>query len=240
MVHQWVKGKKYVSFCQASITCVDTVLGCLKELKDDNNISDKDLTLKTVMLMALTAIKRCSDLHLLDTRFMALGEDKVMFKIMGKPKNFRNKGKMPEPVTYWVSGEELCPVSTIRAYVDRTETWRKENSETSFFLSFIQPHRAVTASTIGRWSKTVLGNVGVDTSKFTAHSTRSAASSKYKTLGASVSEIMKCGNWSSSSTWQRFYHYIRYKRSPKVYVEMSFEQGRKRLFWASFGSVVAP
>lgn len=158
------------------------------------------------MLMALTAIKRCSDLHLLDTRFMALGEDKVMFKIMGKPKNFRNKGKMPEPVTYWVSGEELCPVSTIRAYVDRTETWRKENSETSFFLSFIQPHRAVTASTIGRWLKTVLGNVGVDTSKFTAHSTRSAASSKYKTLGASVSEIMKCGNWSSSSTWQRFYH----------------------------------
>ena len=37
---------------------VDTVLGCLKELKDDNDISDKDLTFKTVVLMALTAIKR--------------------------------------------------------------------------------------------------------------------------------------------------------------------------------------
>ena len=70
--------------------------------------------------MALTAIKRCSDLHLLDKEYMAIGEDKVVFKILGKPKNFKEKGKIPEPVTYWASGMELCPVSTITAYVNRT------------------------------------------------------------------------------------------------------------------------
>jgi len=177
---------------------------CLKKLGDDETLSNKDLTHKTVMLMALTAIKRCSDLHLLDNRFMAIGEDKVGFKILGKPKNFKCKGKIPEPVTFWPSGVELCPVSTIRAYVNRTETWRKGNSQTSFFLSYTKQHHPVTSSSIGRWLKTVLGNVGVDTSKFTAHSTRSAASSKFKTLGASVSEIMKCGNWNNNSTWQIF------------------------------------
>ena len=143
---------------------VGIVVDCLKKLGDDETLSNKDLTHKTVMLMALTAIKRCSDLHLLDNRFMAIGEDKVVFKILGKPKNFKCKGKIPEPVTFWASGVELCPVSIIRAYVNRTETWRKGNSQTKFFLSYIEPHHPVTSSTIGRWLKTVLGNVGVDTS----------------------------------------------------------------------------
>ena len=185
---------------------VDEVLTCLKSLGPEENLSNKDLTLKTVMLMALTALKRCSDLHILDTRFMALGETKVVFKLSEKPKGFRRKGKTPEPVEFFTSGAELCPVSTIKNYIERTKTWREANSETKFFLSHINPHKAVTSSTIGRWLKTVLGNVGVDISKFTAHSTRSAASSKLKTLGASVQEIMNCGNWNSASTWQNFYH----------------------------------
>ena len=185
---------------------VETVVSCLRNLGDDRSLSDKDLTLKTAMLMALTAIKRCSDLHILDKRFMAVGKDKIVFKILGKPKNFRGKGKLPDPVTYWASGSELCPVSTINAYIERTTPWREENPETQFFLSYKKPHQAITSSTIGRWLKTVLANVGVDTSKFTAHSVRAASSSKYKTLGASVSEIMNCGNWNSSSVWQSFYH----------------------------------
>ena len=58
---------------------------------------------------------------------------------------------------------------------------------------------------IVRWLKTVLVNVGVvDTTKFTA---QRAASSRLNTrLGASVTEIMNCGNWKSNSVWQSFYH----------------------------------
>ena len=185
---------------------VETVVDFLKQLKDDSTLSDRDLTLKTAMLMALTAIKRCSDLHTLDTKFIAIGQDKVIFKIYGKPKNFRKKGKAPGPVTFWSSGLELCPVTTIKAYLERTKPWREGNTDTRFFLSYVKPHQPVTSSTIGRWLKTVLGTVGVDVSKFTAHSTRAASSSKYKVLGASVSEIMNCGNWNSDSVWQKFYH----------------------------------
>ena len=56
------------------------------------------------MLMALTALKRCSDLHILDTRFMALGETKVVFKLSEKPKGLRGKGKTPEPVDFFHQG----------------------------------------------------------------------------------------------------------------------------------------
>ena len=64
----------------------------------------------------------------------------------------------------------------------------------------------VTTSTIGLWLKTVLFTIGVDVSKFTAHSVRSASSSKVHTMGASVSEILACGNWNNFTTWQRFYN----------------------------------
>ena len=52
--------------------------------------------------------------------------------------------------------------------------------------------------------KTVLSNVGVDISKFTAHSIRAASSPNAKVMGASVNEIMGWGNWSNSSALQNF------------------------------------
>ena len=81
---------------------------------------------------------------------------------------------------------------------------------------------------IVRWLKTVLVNVGVvDTTKFTA---QRAASSRLNTrLGASVTEIMNCGNWKSNSVW----------RNSKKYAKISFEQRRTRPtrpFWATFWS----
>ena len=54
----------------------------------------------------------------------------------------------------WESGESLCPVKTLQNYLSRTEEWRKENIESKPCLSFINPHRAVTTSTIARWVKT--------------------------------------------------------------------------------------
>ena len=52
--------------------------------------------------------------------------------------------------------------------------------------------------------KTVLSNVGVDISKFTAHSIRAASSPNAKVMGASVYEIMGWGNWSNSAALQNF------------------------------------
>ena len=43
-------------------------------------------------------------------------------------------------------------------------------------------------------------------SVFTGHSVRSAASSKARAKGATIAEILKCGNGSKESTWQRFYN----------------------------------
>ena len=184
---------------------VEEVIKYLRQMHEENNLSDKDLTLKCAMLLSLLAVTRCSELHLLDTRFMAEGKDKVIFRFAGKPKHHRKKGTEPEPIEFFASREEPCPVKTIKSYVERTEKWRGE-LDTKFFISFVKPHKGVTSATIGRWVKTVLAAVGVDVSKFSAHSTRSASSSKASLKGASIRDILKCGNWSpNTSTWQRHY-----------------------------------
>ena len=44
---------------------------------------------------------------------------------------------------------------------------------------------------------------GIDTVIFRAHSTKGASTSKAKTVGVSVADILKAANWSSSSTFTR-------------------------------------
>ena len=72
---------------------VEGVLTHLRNMECDKNLPDKDLTFKTVMLLALTAAKRASELHLLDTKFMAVGETKIVFQLRQKPKQCKTRGK---------------------------------------------------------------------------------------------------------------------------------------------------
>ncbi|XP_067215712.1 uncharacterized protein [Linepithema humile] len=70
------------------------------------------------------------------------------------------------------------------------------------------PHRPVTAQTLARWVKELLGSAGIDTSIFSAHSTRHASTSLAASRGVSVDEIRRTGaGWSSSSDiFARFYN----------------------------------
>ena len=47
---------------------------------------------------------------------------------------------------------------------------------------------------------------GIDTGIFSAHSTRGAAISKARAAGVSIPDILRAADWSSVSTFKRFYH----------------------------------
>jgi len=74
------------------------------------------------------------------------------------------------------------------------------------FLSLIGKHDPVTSSTIAQWIKTCLQEAEIDVGVFKAHSTRGAASSKAAWSGVTVSDILQAADWSSESTFQKFYH----------------------------------
>ena len=185
---------------------VEDVLQKMRTWPTNSLLSIKQLTLKTVMLLALIAIPRGSELHLLDTNLMTKSEEKCVFYLGGTVKHSRD-GKIPPDLDFHSFVEEpcLCPVLALQEYTDRMKEWISE-SDSKLFRSILKPHKQITKSTITRWIKEVLKQSGIDTTIFQAHSIRAAASSKAHNMGLSTEDILKKGNWSQKSTWQKFYH----------------------------------
>ena len=72
--------------------------------------------------------------------------------------------------------------------------------KTTLFLSWIGKHDPVTSSTIAQWE------AKIDTGVFKAYSTRGTASSKSAWSGVTVADILQAADWSSESTFLKFYH----------------------------------
>ena len=89
-------------------------------------------------------------------------------------------------------------------YVYLTDSLRNNANKGKLFIGLKRPHKPVSSMTIGRWIKLSLSEAGIDTAKFSTHSTRSAASSK-AAKGVPIDQILEKALWASESTFQRFY-----------------------------------
>ena len=70
----------------------------------------------------------------------------------------------------------------------------------------MRPHQEVGRQTISRWLKTTLAMSGIDTSIFTAHSTRMASTSKAAAMGVGLQTILKTAGWHGAQNFKKFYH----------------------------------
>ena len=89
-------------------------------------------------------------------------------------------------------------------YIKKTEPLRK--IEKKLFISYIKPYGFVTSSTISRWLKQVMFNSGIDVHKFNSHNIRGVSSSRAKSAGVPIQEIMRVAGWSSEQTFAIFYN----------------------------------
>ena len=183
---------------------VSLVLTHIKKWQPIAEIDLKTLTLKTVALMALTSGQRCQTLHALEIDNMTITSSYCNFEITqllktSKPSNHFGQLKF---ITY-APDENLCVVTCLKEYLKRTESLR--SGCRSLFISYVKPHCKVSTNTISRWLKEVLKLSGIDTSIFTAHSFRSAASSAAKSSNVPIDKIMSTAGWKSSETFRKFY-----------------------------------
>lgn len=86
-----------------------------------------------------------------------------------------------------------------------TEKYRTDENSERLFIGSVGQHPHVKSSTISAWIKKELKAAGVDTERFSGHSTRGAAASKAAASGVSVESILSAGHWSAESTFTRFY-----------------------------------
>ena len=138
-----------------NIWSVYTLLDYLSLFWPSQEINLKELTLKLVMLIALTTGQRCQTLTFLDISEQYMQKNDTCFNFaltehikQDKPgKVFGNVRLYKYPV------RELCVYEMLDSCLRLTEKLRNSSK---LLVSYIKPYKAVTSSTIGPWIKTLL------------------------------------------------------------------------------------
>lgn len=181
------------------------VLDHLGKLYPNVQLSIEDLAKKTVTLIALVTAHRVQTISKISLRNVIIESSFISIKIPDLLKTSRIGAKQPCLVLpFFTQRLEVCPANALSTYIEKTKDLRGEIEQ--LFISFKKPHKAVGSQTISRWVKDVLRGSGIDTLRFSAHSTRHASTSSAQRSGISIDLIRKTAGWSgSSSTFARYY-----------------------------------
>ena len=187
---------------------VNKVLDFIRNLGDNGDLNDKDLTQKLVMLIALTNVTRAHEIQGLKLNYVEDHGNKIILHTANLTKTKRpNKPKINFTLLEYEAEKTLDVVDCFRHYIKRTKAWRgEEEEEKQIFIGLVEPHKPVATSTISRWLKELMSRAGINTEKFKAHSVRGASTSKAMVVGVPIDQILDKANWSKENTFYKFYY----------------------------------
>ena len=105
----------------------------------------------------------------------------------------------------YLENSKLCVVQAMNTYLARRNRLVPKEV-TKLFITTKKPYRAASSDTLRRWVKNTLTKAGIF--NFSAHSCRSASTSKAMALNIDLEEILRLACWKRESTF--FKHYERY------------------------------
>ena len=155
---------------------VNIVLNKLRTLSPVKYVSLKILSMKLAMLLCLVLAGRTQSVHLLTIHNMLKGTHSYVLQYCDNLNQARPGRNNPTAeIKAYPPDRRICPITVLKEYLKRTSPMRKTDK---LFISYVKPYGAVTKSTISRWLKTLMANAGIDVSKYSTHSIRSASASK--------------------------------------------------------------
>lgn len=177
------------------------------------NIDLKHLTFKTVFLISITTFRRCSDLQSLrvNDSLMRIQQKGITFIRCGLAKQDRpNHVNSKIFVPSFKDNVKLDPLRCLLQYIEKTKTFRKslgKEQQGKLFLSLCEPHNPVTSQTISNWIVSTIKLAYPDKTleNVKGHSTRAIGPSWALFKGASLHTIMEAADWTSKSTFGKFY-----------------------------------
>ena len=105
----------------------------------------------------------------------------------------------------------ICPVLSLIDYLVRRAPLCHADAN-KMFISLCKPHKPVSSQTLAWWITKIMDNVGVDTTMFHQHSTRSASAAWLRSgtnKKISVAQICNQGQWSrATTTLRKFYNRV--------------------------------
>ena len=190
------------------------VLHYIESLPVNEQLLLEPLTLKLCTLLCILSGQRAQTMASLHLGYMHSEEDSIIFYIPTLLKTTTPKfHQKPIEFLAFPHSERMCVVKCLKEYIKRTELIR-ENIDVQgkihnemLVLSHTYPHKPVNSATLARYVKLFLGEAGVDLKVFTAHSTRSASTSKANNMGHRLKDISNAAGWKGSSTFQKFYKF---------------------------------
>ena len=181
---------------------VGIVFNLFRSWPENEKLSLKQLTMKTVMLVALTAGQRIQAIAAMSWENASRGATRWTFIIGGIMKTTRPSFHNPPIVLLSFEAEtKLCVLSTMSTYRQRLASLGLELTG-PVFVTYNKPHRTAAQRTISRWITVCLQEAGLE--GYGAHSTRHAASSK-AAAHAPTDSILRTVGWTSEETFRRFY-----------------------------------
>lgn len=181
----------------------DIVFDLMRREKDNEELDLDFLSGKLATLLALATLLRVSELASIDRNSIKFTPHDVSFQL-SKLRKTQSQGPLLSITLPTCAEKRICPVNCLGIYVYKTDVLRPNSNK--LFLTLIAPYRPVTGSTIGRWVKPFLAKAGVDTTVFSAHSTRGAAASKAVANGVPTDAVMRAAHWAKESTFAKYYH----------------------------------
>ena len=204
--------KSRPSFPRYTVTWdVGLVLRFLAQWHPKESLSLKQLTLKTVALIALTSSDRAQTLHALQVDCAHVSPEGLVFVVPSRLKHSRRGSSVSKVVCVEWDAPELNVSDYVLFYMNKTfkyrlKYWKTHKVEAKQLFLSHRTGKPVLRATISRWIREVLHCSGVDTDTFAPHSTRGASISEAARRGASPAQIVAQGNWTNLGTYQRFYN----------------------------------
>ena len=144
----------------------DQVLNYLNTVPSIQDLSAKELTLRTATLLSLLTGQRRHALHSLKLNDIRFTKDESKCKIFSEKHKTSKPGAHTEPseILAYVENPKLCLVKHLKAYFEKTQEHRK-SADSKLFLCYTKPFGPVSRNTFSRWVKSVLAKAGIDTGK---------------------------------------------------------------------------
>lgn len=197
---------------------------------DNSELSIKDLRLKAITLLSLSAMLRPSDIA---PRLISVGDksgkqqnnifsvDQVMFNCDGsmtisffgiKNDTHRDGFEVNIPAH---TNPKLDPLITLKNYIDKTAQWRAAGSN-AVFLSLKSPRVAIEATTVSGILQQAIRLAGLSSEKYSAKSFRptGATTAIANNIGPKI--VQKLGRWKTESVF--FEHYV-HSKPPEDYTD---------------------
>ena len=183
---------------------VQLVLNYLQKQSPPEALSLMALTMKFAMLLVILTGHRGQTIFSIERKAIECNDKALVISFTQRLKTTRPGRHCDEAVLpAFAKDPRLCVVKTYRAYIKRTLRYKAKPRK--LFIATQKPYGPIKRETFSRWIKTVMAKAGINSERFSPHSTRGAATSKAWAKGLPIGTIMKSAGWESSSTFRKFY-----------------------------------